>query len=382
MKYAILGVNFFNKGAELMLCAVKQQVEEWDDKNVLGGPLGMGNFRERKNAGLKHVLCRSKRPELFKEKVALATSNFIPKGIRYQNDLILESEVDVFLDASGFVFGDQWGPQKTRKMLELCTSWRRQGKKVILLPQAFGSFTDQETRAEFIKLINNIDLAFARDVQSYEYIAQLNVPLDRIKIAPDFTNLVKPEEPAYIDALVGRPCIIPNQKMIDKTSPEVSQSYLLFLETSLKYLREKGLKPFILLHESGDKKIGYLLQDKLQVEDLVINENNPLYLKGIIKRCSFTIGSRFHGLISALSQGIPSIGTGWSHKYQMLFKDYECPEMLVTPDSDKSEYLAKLNLLIDEQTRNELSAKLLIASEYQKQLSRQMWAQVKKTIYH
>ena len=270
--------------------------------------------------------------------------------------------------------------KKTRKMLELCTSWKRQGKKVILLPQAFGSFTDQETKAEFIKLINIIDLAFARDVQSYEYIAQLNVPLDRIKIAPDFTNLVKPEEPSYIDKLVGRPCIIPNQKMIDKTSPKVSQSYLLFLENSLKYLRDKGLNPFVLLHESGDQKIGHLLQDKLQVEDLVIKENNPLYLKGIINRCSFTIGSRFHGLISALSQGIPSIGTGWSHKYQMLFKDYECPEMLVAPDSDQSEYLAKLDLLIDEHTRNERSAKLLVASVLQKEFSRQMWTEVKKTI--
>ena len=64
----------------------------------------------------------------------------------------------------------------------------------------------------------------------------------------------------------------------------------------------------------------------------------------------------------------------------MLFKDYECPEMLVAPDSDQSEYLAKLDLLIDEHTRNERSAKLLVASVVQKELSRQMWTEVKKTI--
>ena len=110
-------------------------------------------------------------------------------------------------------FGEFSGEcKKTTRMLELCTKWKRQGKKIILLPQAFGPFTDEETRAEFIKLIDCIDLAFARDPQSYEYIAQLDVPLERIKIAPDFTNLVKPEEPDYIDELAGRPCIIPKSE--------------------------------------------------------------------------------------------------------------------------------------------------------------------------
>lgn len=380
MKYAVLGVNFFNKGAELMLCAIKQQIEEWDENNTIGCPLGTGGFKLRTEANLKHVLCKSKRPELFKEDLTLAVGSFIPKKIRSKNNLILESEVDVFLDASGFVFGDQWGVQKTRKMLKLCTKWKKQDKKVILLPQAFGPFANQDIKEEFIKLINFIDLAFARDIQSYEYISQLNIPLDRIKIAPDFTNLVKSKKPNYIDKLVNRPCIIPNQKMIDKTSSEISDSYLFFLETVIKYLQDKDLRPFVLLHESHDENIGKILQNKLGIKDLVIRENDPLYLKGIINQCSFTIGSRFHGLVSALSQGIPSIGTGWSHKYQMLFKDYQCSEMLISLDKSKEEYLSKLDLLIDKNTRNELSAKLLLASNCQKELSRQMWMEVKNMI--
>ena len=381
MQYTVLGVNFFNKGAELMLCAVKQEISKWDSNNIVGAPIGMASFEYRNRAKLNHVLCRSKRPELLKEKLALAAGNFIPKETRHQKNLVLESEVDAFLDASGFVFGDQWKPQKARKMLELCKSWRRQGKKVVLLPQAFGPFTKPEGREAFLELIENVDLAFARDVRSYEYISELDVSLKHIKIAPDFTNLVKPEFPAYIDALENRPCIIPNQKMIDKTSAEVSQSYVLFLEKSLQYLADKGLKPFVLLHESGDKKIGKILQEKLQIDNLIVEENNPLYLKGIISKCSFTIGSRFHGLISALSQGIPSIGTGWSHKYQMLFKDYDCSQMLISPNRDESKYLAKIDLLTNEQTRKEIAERLLNKSDRQKELSREMWAEVKNTVH-
>lgn len=380
MQYAVLGVNFFNKGAELMLCAVKQQVEEWENNSILGCPISMCSFKDRNKAKLKHVLCRSKRSEVLKEEVILATGHFIPKEIRYQNNLVLESEVDTFLDASGFVFGDQWPIEKALKMLELCRNWRSQGKKVILLPQAFGPFKKQDTKKVFVELIQNVDLAFARDTQSYEYISQLNVPLEQIKISPDFTNLVKPEEPDYIDKLASRPCIIPNQKMIDKTTKEIGQSYIMLLETALKYLVDRNLNPFILLHESYDIEICNLLEDRLSIKNLIIKENNPLYLKGIINRCCFTIGSRFHGLVSALSQGTPTIGTGWSHKYQMLFKDYECPEMLVKPRRDPSSYLSKIDLLIDESTRKQRSLKLLEISDRQKSLSRQMWSEVEKVI--
>ena len=37
----------------------------------------------------------------------------------------------------------------------------------------------------------------------------------------------------------------------------------LFLETAIKYLADKKLKPFILLHETYDLKIAKLLQEKI-----------------------------------------------------------------------------------------------------------------------
>lgn len=363
-----------------MLQAVKQQINEWDENNVLAAHMRIGNVEKREKAGLKHLLWGTKRQKKSPKGILIsAISNFVPKEIRTRNNWVTETEIDVIIDASGFAFSDQWGSTKIEIMAENCVRWKRQGKKIVLLPQAFGPFNDEKVRKAFIQLIDNVDLVFARDYKSYEYISQLDLPLDRVKVAPDFTNLLKPEEPEYISELIGRPCIVPNGRMLDKTSEQASQAYLPFLETTLSYLEEKNLNPFILIHELNDIEIGEILQNRLGNKFQIVQDNNPLILKGILNNCSFTIGSRFHGLISALSQGTPAIGTGWSHKYQMLFKDYDCPNMLVSPtDASSKEYLEKLDSLIDEQKRHVLIRKLITAGNRQKKLAKEMWAEVQQ----
>lgn len=382
MKFSIYGVNFFNKGAELMMYAAKQQIKEWDKNNIIAAQLNIGNFQNREQAELNHLIWASGRTcKSRKGILASYLGKYIPKNIRNQYNLTLEQEIDVILDASGFAFSDQWGYAKTQRMAQLCSLWKRQGKKTILLPQAFGPFNNEKVKEAFIQLISNVDLAFARDFQSYDYINKLNIAIDHVKVAPDFTNLVKPEEPEYINELKGRPCIVPNRRMLDKSSQQESKVYLSFLETSLQYLEQKQTNPFILIHELHDAEIGELIQNKFGSKLTIIKDDNPLYLKGILNNCSFMIGSRFHSLISALSQATPAIGTGWSHKYQMLFKNYDCSELLVSSvDANSNKYFEKLDCLIDEQTRNSIVKKLVIASNKQKEKTKNMWSEVKKAV--
>ncbi|MUL35712.1 polysaccharide pyruvyl transferase family protein [Gloeocapsopsis dulcis] len=381
MNFSIYGVNFFNKGAELMLHAVKQQIHQWDRNNTLSAHLKIGSFEKRRQAGINHLAWASWRDrKSYEGSIANFTASLVPKSIRKKYAITLESEIDVILDASGFAFSDQWGSAKAERTAEVCSQWKKQGKKIILLPQAFGPFTSESIKGAMIKIINNVDLIFARDELSYEYLHELAVPLENVKIAPDFTNLVRGVEPEYIEDLTDRPCIIPNNRMMDKTSSAVSNQYLSFLVASIKHLLEQGLEPFILIHEANDFALAKQLQSQVSPTVSLVQEENPLHLKYILGKCHLVISSRFHGLISALSQGTPCLGTGWSHKYQMLFKSYDCLEVLVNFEDSLEENLSKLDLIIHQPTRAKIIESIEHAANHQKELSQKMWVEVKQLI--
>ncbi|NJO63759.1 MAG: polysaccharide pyruvyl transferase family protein [Richelia sp. RM2_1_2] len=379
MNFLVEGVNFTNKGAELMLHAVKQQIHGWDDENTISLHLRIGNFKQRTDVEVSHLLW------LRFGKIPFATpsfniiANLTPKNIRERYNFILESEIDVVLDASGFCFSDQWGARATEEKLKLYSRWKKQGKKIILLPQAFGPFSSDKIQQAFRKVVEISDLVFARDRISFEHINKFNNPKNNIRIAPDFTNLVEGVEPPYFNTLLGRPCIIPNQRMIDKTSLNVGDNYLSSLASIAEYLIEKGLDPFILIHEKDDCILGKELQNSIAKNITVVEEDNSLFLKSILGKCSFVVSSRFHGLVSALSQGVPCIGTGWSHKYEMLFQDYNCLELLIDSNNINN-VLEKLDLLICEATRTKIIHDLEISGSNLKALSKVMWSEVQQII--
>jgi colanic acid/amylovoran biosynthesis protein len=199
-------------------------------------------------------------------------------------------------------------------------------------------------------------------------------------MAPDFTNLIEGKLPHYAGQFKKCVAIIPNTRMFDKTSGNTGGDYLNFLNLCIEQLLNRRLSPFILLHEKNDLQISEKVIAKLSAEVPLVMEENPLYIKGLLGQCDFVIGSRFHGLVSALSQGVPAIGSGWSHKYQWLYKDYGVPELLMENSLRDTDLNKKIDMLIERGKRQTLDQNLKRASEQQKLLVRQMWEKIKETL--
>lgn len=377
MVIELRGVEFVNKGAELMLYAIIDQVSS---------SLPEVKFAMEVNARSP----KSKLDELgIFEKARLVKKGMdltfayklLPKKSRMQKRIVLDSEIDVVLDGSGFAFGDKWGAKKAGKRIaDHIIQWKRQGKKTILLPQAFGPFTSSELQDKMKIILQNADLVAARDKVSLENLKKLGVGDSNLMLAPDFTNLISGELPDRLKEEQFDVAIIPNQKMLETSSEADNLAYPGFLREVIKLLQAQGRAPFFLIHEANDKTLADLILAQLEQKIPVVAESNPLIVKGIIGKCHAVITSRFHGLVSALSQGIPCLATGWSHKYEMLLEDYKYQAGLCSLGENENYYLEKITLILDPGHRERNISNLQEQAALQKKLSKKMWGKVFDTL--
>ncbi len=376
MNIEIRGIHFPNKGAELMLVAIMQKLNATLGKENVSFVLDPRQaYSYRAPYGLLQKFRYSKFGVTFDR-----LGNFIPNTVRENYGLVTEREIDVILDASGFAYGDQWGAQKAQdRSANDIERWKKEGKKVILLPQAFGPFTSDALVSAMKTILTHADLVFAREKQSYEYLREVKPDAVSLRQAPDFTNLVTGVLPRSRELDGLKTCVVVNNKMLEMTGAE-GERYVPLMTTLTRHLARCGLAPFLLVHE-GEKDLALAQEVQRGAQEAgqevpLWQEDDPVAVKGIIGQCQGLISSRFHGLVSGLSQGVPSLGTGWSHKYQMLFEDYGCPENLIDLRQDDAAALQQLSHLTDETKRQALAERTAEHAKAQKVLSEEMWREV------
>ena len=365
MKVEIKGVGTLNKGAYLMLLSIIQEFKSRETNAEFCAQLGFGmdkdvlnkyNFNEKINLyGKRNKLFNFYKP-------------FIPNFIR-SKELILDRDLDVIIDGSGFAYSDYWGVEKISSRLHEVISRKISNKtKLILLPQALGPFTDKKIIDCFKIVVDRADLIIARDKVSYNNLISTYGEKDKFKLFPDFTNKLNSGEVTVYSE--GDICIIPNYKMIVGES----DNYYRFLETTIKHLVEKQEKFYFLIHEGEkDLLIANNICRNLKISIPIVTESDPILIKNRIKSSKLIVVSRFHGLVSALCQGIPVISTSWSHKYQMLLEDYNQGDSFIDINNNNDDMLRNM---IDEKLALDIieyqnSQKGIVQKEYDK--TDEMW---------
>lgn len=377
MNILVNGVGAENKGAFLMLKAIQQQLATGENGKIilLFRPTKTFDRQMIKKEGL-HPLSKV----ASKSKSLETVFGLIPGSIRRALGLYLRKDVNVFLDSSGFIFGDQWEAKTIKSwFLNDVEFFSRQGTKIIFLPQAFGPFERTDVRAISQKVLDHGDLIFARDSISYGHVTKLDLKRPIIKQFPDFTNLVSPSKDASLqnkDAIA----IIANQKLIE--SGKISRpEYVDFLVKLTSYIQKKGLRVAFVNHAgTKDLELCKEVVGKLNLKTEIINEPDPVRLKQIISSFSGLVSGRFHGVVSALSQNVPCIATSWSHKYQMLMADYGIEHYLLPLKANDSEIEQKLDLLINQDSVTTTVQVLKERSDMLKRQSLSMWDAVNNII--
>jgi polysaccharide pyruvyl transferase WcaK-like protein len=367
----IYGAGFLNKGAYMMLLSILQKLRPLlPGSRFVQLPSMSALYEERASLQLYQKL-----GHLRFNGLANAVGSVIPAEIRRHYGLVLDREIDVILDASGFAYGDQWGPQKTETLARNAQRWKRGRKKLIMLPQSFGPFTSRRLKTAMHSIAESARLIYARDTRSLQFLQDVVGGGSVLRLAPDFTALLEPVVTKESDAYRDRVCIIPNNRMVERGSSR--EKYVGLLSSCVKVVHETGCGVFFLIHAGDDdRRIAEEVNARCAMKSEIIHHGDPRVLKGIIGSSKAVISSRFHGAVSALSQGVPCFVTSWSHKYEMLLADYGCPDNIISVESSVDDVRKILSVLASARGIELMGVRIKERSLRVKEENEKMWMEI------
>lgn len=325
MKIILSGVETNNKGAELMLYAILQEIERvYPDSDVYLPYFAVNQGLSYIKTSLRLHFCPyGKIKSKFRIVIGLLRRLRLVSTSFYETFKV--NNANYFIDASGFCFSDQLPMTDLSIMLweKTLKYQHEQGTKIVFLPQSYGPAEKEKTK-KILKYIDNYsDIIMVREETSWNYLKESKViDMNKAVQFPDFTIFVHGTILSKYKHLKGGVCIIPNSRMLEKNIIDFEQ-YTEALSLIIETVINKGKVPFLLCHEDKSdtilvKKIKKKLGNKIEA----IIGLNALEVKGIISQSYLCISSRYHGVVSSLNSTVPCLSTSWSHKYFDLFKAY------------------------------------------------------------
>jgi colanic acid/amylovoran biosynthesis protein len=329
LKIFIDNFGFVNRGDQLMIQSVLEQIrlripeaQVYVRQNVfMQNPTYClhNNIQplELSNSGIRH------------SKLYAKIVNFLLR----KEYVVTPRQIDVVLDCCGYYITDAWhkSEEDYYSVKNYYSLFNNKNIKVIYLPQAFGPFRNEWSKEIARLVLDRATKIYAREQISLSYMTELLGDNGKLSIAPDFTCLCAPSE----DPVIQLPnkdyvLVIPNSNMISQTDEHVADKYMTFLKSIVEELSAKGETIYLLNHEGYEDEQLLLSLNKLLKRPLPILTNlSGLDIKSVIKNAKLVISARFHGVVSALTQNVPTLCTSWSHKYAELLKEHRCEQSML-----------------------------------------------------
>jgi colanic acid/amylovoran biosynthesis protein len=361
-----------NKGDELMLLAARARAHELFPEMCVGRPVlgSTSSDRVRLQAVLWPRDLRTLAGSLGEAVIG-----------RYAAALELrrDTEVGVVLDVSGWTYGDRWGPAAIERAATRAERRRRHGCRTVLLPQSLGTFESDASRAALKRLVEAATLVCARDRWSHEQVTSVVGDRENVLVAPDYSIDVPPA-PTAPRPLGPYLCIVPNHRVV-RELPESRATYVPLLAAVARHGEARGLEVVQVLHthrqddevaDDVDRALGHRLL-RVQSEDSTV-------LKGMIGGARAVVGSRYHALVSALTQAVPVVGIGWAPKYEALFDEYRCSEALVESGVAHPAVIDLLDGMLDGPVRSALIEGLEERAAAHREAVDHLWRRVGRVV--
>ena len=278
-------------------------------------------------------------PEFFKSKGLLP---LLDPGI-----------ADLLLYAPGFRYSDIFAKSEERMQGDEAYMRRfdKPGRRIVFMPQSFGPFKTEAVRQGVRSVVATADLIFAREESSLAYLEEAVGRDERFQLAPDFTCLFHEQDVGRDPAAESAVVVVPNVQMLKMTEESVAEAYRKFLREMIELLLARGESVVLLDHSPANDAEFVVELDRLTGGRCRVLENlSAGACKNVLRRAKLVITSRYHALVSALSEGAPALCTSWSRKYEDLVGNFGLKDVCLDVRQPESALAAVVKALENPST--------------------------------
>ena len=223
------------------------------------------------------------------------------------------------------------------------------GKRLIMLPQTYGPFRRRLSRVMARYVLRRAERIYCRDHEGVEFVRALVGPRygDKVRFAPDVAFVLDPRAPDTLrivpdDGLFssGRMIVGLNVSGLLYHDKDNGRSFSLAVDyrqlarrVAESFLENEQCVILLAPHVFPPRGCEYEsdpLACQSLYDDLTPRYTGRVFLaegpydqaeaKHLIGCCDFFVGSRMHGCIAALSQGVPAVGLAYSKKFCGVFE--------------------------------------------------------------
>lgn len=367
----ITGGQLYNKGAEAMVyLAVDQLKKKYPDANMI--VLSSADYKRTEEEKAKfnfEILPRvpqiyfplpkvlKNAPGLKNQARSLVRFN-VKEAIKFRK--ILKNTL-LMVDISGYALSSQFKTGHSLNYLSAIFIAKQHNVPFYLMPQSFGPFDySDNVKKEMDKLIgealNYPEVIFAREKEGYDLLNNQYSLKDNLKLSMDsvlvnseinlknvFREVPKTIKTDHIKG-VG---IVPNMKTFEHGDKE---NLLVAYKVMIDYLINKGKQVYIVRHSFEDLEACVSIKEMYEKNNsvtLVEDDMSCLDFDVLVNSFDFIIGSRYHSIVHAYKNGVPTIAIGWATKYHELLASFNQSQYIfdVRNKINKNDLIATLEAL-------------------------------------
>lgn len=342
--FLISGGNFTNKGAQsMLLITIAELRQRFEDCNIVIVPLD--STKVYKEANMRNVLVIANHPDIHMADQSLAKVSFLTlknilRFLLKRNYIIhglwdyrrVLDQVDSLIDISGFCLSSQFGIDYNTQYLELLEDAQRHHVPVILMPQSFGPFDYKERKQEMLRRIEAVlsksKLIFARENEGY----------DLLKETFNLNNVIKSTDMVLQNKSVNMKLVFCDEPTLDipdiKTSENVAvipnsmnltqrgtEEVIYLYSYTIQKLRKLGKNVYLMYHSDADRTLcKAIFEENKKINGVIFLDHafSCYEYDVVVRKMDYLVASRYHSIVHAYRNGVPSIILGWAVKYHEL----------------------------------------------------------------